>query len=210
MTEDRGTLRAVAWQELFPGLALFSAVRMALGFRSLLLAAVALVGTAAGWRVCGELMSKTDDPQLQAQIVSTRAWPWESEPAVGPLGWTSSMPDRPLGQPLPVDAWQTDSPLVRAWRAVTYPFEQIFAVDASFAQFVYWLACALWSLAVWAFFGGAITRIAAVRLGRQENISWKQLSALHCASGGHRISPRPCFRSWEPCCADCFWPCWVR
>jgi hypothetical protein len=40
----------------------------------------------------------------------------------------------------------------------------------------YWLLCALWSLVVWAFFGGAITRIAAVGFARQENVAWAKVA----------------------------------
>src|SRR5262249_40031106 len=33
------------------------------------------------------------------------------------------------------------------------------------------LLCGLWAVAVWALFGGAITRIAAMKLGREESVS---------------------------------------
>ena len=43
MVEERGTLGAIEWQEAFPAVRLFSAVRLALRFRALLLAAIGLV-----------------------------------------------------------------------------------------------------------------------------------------------------------------------
>jgi hypothetical protein len=36
------------------------------------------------------------------------------------------------------------------------------------------LVCAIWAAVVWAFFGGAITRIAAVQIAREEKISLKE------------------------------------
>jgi hypothetical protein len=67
-------------------------------------------------------------------------------------------------------------PLLVGWHEISTPFAQIFAADASFSQLVYWLVCALWSLVIWSFFGGAITRQAAVCIARQENLSWSQLA----------------------------------
>lgn len=165
MSEDPATLRAMAGEEAFSALRLVSALRMALNFRAILLAAIAVAGTSAGWRVCGELFKSTDNPQLQAQIAANSVWPWE-RPAVGV----------PVGHLTTLDAWREQSPLLVGWHEISTPFAQIFAADASFSQLVYWLVCALWSLVVWSFFGGAITRQAAVCIARQENLSWSQLA----------------------------------
>ena len=43
------------WQDIFPWLILFRSVRVAIGFRLLLLAALGLVGMVAGWRLCWNL-----------------------------------------------------------------------------------------------------------------------------------------------------------
>jgi hypothetical protein len=167
MTQDRETLRAVAWQEIFPVLHLFSALRIALHFRLLVLAALALVGTIAGWRVIGELFSDTDHAELLAQIDANRTWPWESTISV-----------TPIGQFLSLETWKREAPLLRAWNSISQPFVEIYRADASLVQWTYWLSCALWSLVIWAFFGGAITRIAAVSFARQENVSWSQVAGF--------------------------------
>ena len=167
MAEDRETVRAVSWQELFPVLQLVAALRIALGFRMLVLAAVALMGTAAGWRVLGEMFAGSENLELQAQIEANAAWPWEA-----PLAIT------PPGQLLSSETWRHESPLVTAWNTISLPFEQIYRADVTLVQWTYWLCCARWTLVVWAFFGGAITRIAAVGFARQENLGWGQVAGF--------------------------------
>ncbi len=120
-------LRAVDWRELFPSLALFSAVRMALGFRALLLAAVAIVGTSAGWRLSGELFDLEQDPVLKSDIELNSKWPWDWPPLVTPLGLS---PDESSSWPAVVGP---DSPMVRVWETVTAPFVEVFGAGASFA-----------------------------------------------------------------------------
>ena len=58
MSDERGTLREIAWLEVFPGLKLFSALRMAFNFRTLLLATVALVLARMGRELSSLLMAK--------------------------------------------------------------------------------------------------------------------------------------------------------
>jgi hypothetical protein len=168
---DRDTVRSVDWREVIPALHLFSALRIALNFRNLLLAALAIIFTLAGWQTCTKLFSNTTDPtfksvlDLQAERVGV--WPWE-RPIIRPQ----------VDELREVQGWQTQTPMLLAWRDLSTPFVRMFKAEASFPECVYWLTCALWSLAVWAFFGGAITRTAAVSFARQENLSWQQLSVF--------------------------------
>ncbi len=178
MSDEHGTLREIAWLEVFPGLKLFSALRMAFNFRALLLAAVAVIGTVAGWRICGELFRATSDAELQAEIKINSAWPWEGAYPGKVLENDQAAVATAIGPRSPLEAWLAESSLPLAWQSISLPFERIYAPGASFSHFVYWLACALWSLAVWAFFGGAISRMAAVSVARQENLSWGQLSGF--------------------------------
>lgn len=46
--------------------------------------------------------------------------------------------------------------------------------NASFLTRIYLLLCLIWSVAVWAFFGGVITRIAAVNFGGKDRVTLKQ------------------------------------
>jgi hypothetical protein len=58
-------------------------------------------------------------------------------------------------------------PLVKFLRPVIF----LINPNAGFWNQVYFLLTLLWTLATWAFFGGAITRMAAVQLTRKEKIS---------------------------------------
>jgi hypothetical protein len=166
MADDRGTIRAIAWEQVFPSLRLFSALRMALNFKALVLAAIAVTGTVAGWRALGQVFADSDNPQATAQI----DWPWDQPMAAAPF-------DRLISP----ETWQSHSPLLFAWKDLSAPFVHMYEAP-TFTNFTYLLCCALWSLLVWALFGGAITRLAAVAFARQENASLGQLAVF--------VSPR--------------------
>lgn len=61
------------------------------------------------------------------------------------------------------------------------PVVKVFDIDVSPLTRVYLLLCILWSLICWAFFGGVITRIAAVQLSGKDRISLGQ--AVHFVTG---------------------------
>ena len=58
------------------------------------------------------------------------------------------------------------------------PFRRLFQTDLSWGEFFYYLVGGLWTLCVWALFGGAITRVAAVRLGRDERVGLRRIGGL--------------------------------
>ncbi len=164
MVEERGTLGAIQWQEALPSVRLFSAVRLALRFRALLLAAIGLVLVSGGWHACGWLFSTSDNPDLQEQIRLQSSWPWEAaDVSVRADDFTS------------LEVWRERSPLVLAWQQIAAPFRQLYALDITFTHFVYLLTGALWTLAVWALVGGGITRLAAVSIAQQGAVSSKEL-----------------------------------
>jgi hypothetical protein len=95
--------------------------------------------------------------------------------------------DRLVAEPIDT-LWQ----LATNWRLVlqpvrdlTEPFQRLFDRDTDFRFTLVMLACALWAVLVWAIFGGAITRAAAVQLAREEKISL--VEALRF-SGGRFLS----------------------
>ncbi len=192
MSDDRGKLTSFDWPEIFPWLNLATALRLAIKPRVLVLAAVALLGTVAGWRICGSVCTHlfigsdeerseavfSNDPiqmaeqarigHFEATVRKLTAWPWE-QPT---LPQASA---RELSQSM--GSWWTENPLVQARLQITAPFEGLLDPHASLMEFVFLLLCAVWELVVWAFFGGAITRMAAVALARDEQLSWGQLTA---------------------------------
>lgn len=182
MADDRGTIRSIAWHQVFPALRILTAVRMALNFKALLLGAIAVAGMIAGWRVLGDLFHVSDSPPLVSTDLSYyTSWPW----------------DRPFEMP-PTDrmtsseVWYTYSPLVAAWNELAMPMKRMYQVAEAptFAGFMYLLCCGLWTLLIWTFFGGAISRQAAVAFARQENVSLGALARfVHGKAGAYMAAP---------------------
>lgn len=161
--DRRDTIRAIDWQRVFPALRIFSAVRMALNFKALLLAAIAVAGTVAGWRALDRLFAEeVPAAAAQSEFASYQVWPW----------------DRSFGMPTAdsltsLSTWYAYSPIVSVWHELSVPFRRMYHLyeTPTFTNFMFVLCCALWSLLVWSFFGGAISRLAAVAFARQENVS---------------------------------------
>lgn len=218
MADDRGTtrnstIRSIAWLDVFPPLRLFAAIRMALSFKVLLLAALALVGTVAGWRILGRVFAEPEVAALEtvpsepygtlqiwptpdrhadaepAAIELYRPWPWDAvshrerplpaEPSTlpqitfhepGSVKWSA-------GSHATLADWLIESPLGLAWFELASPFVRMYEAP-TWQRFAHLLCCALWGLVVWGFFGGAITRHAAVTFARHENVPFVGLLAF--------------------------------
>ena len=78
-SQERSTIRSIAWQQVFPSLRLLTAIRMALNFKALLLAAVAVAGTVAGWRVLDQIFADQEPARQFAdgEFGYYLLWPWE-------------------------------------------------------------------------------------------------------------------------------------
>lgn len=176
MLGDEGVLRRVAWSELFPWLILARCFRLAIRFRALVLAAAAILATLVGWALLGMALSVATGATSSAY--SLGQYPWQTLDALVPdhrhLGGTLG-----IAQPMPVfHAW---GPLVVAWEQLSRPFYQMFSEGITFGQVFFLGLCGLWALLVWAFFGAAITRTAAVELAAGDRIGWGPM-IRHAAS----------------------------
>lgn len=169
MPEDRGTIRQVAWTELFPWLDLLRVFRLAIQARFLLLSAVAVLLTYAGWWGAGKLFGGADNemprPLSVAPWVDVVADPASAEARRMPPGIMG--PGDMLLRPTSLAAG-AENPLVAAWHNLSAPFRQLFAPDLTVVGLAYFLVCALWVDLVWSFFGGVITRLAALQYTRGE------------------------------------------
>ncbi len=170
--QESGTLRKVAWSELFPWLILVRCFRIAIQVRQLLLGAAGVLVMATGWAFLGAVfpVSYGGSPQLQEHA----GCPW--------LAVTDAVPDWPawLQEPQPPseEARQPPRSALRAlsspWTEPSRPFGAIGHVDrdegtlARVGRVFVLLLYGLWALAVWAFFGGAITRSAALQLATRQ------------------------------------------
>ncbi|NUQ63125.1 MAG: hypothetical protein HUU20_11665 [Pirellulales bacterium] len=186
LDQNDGTLRSVAWLELFPWLGIFRCFRLAIGFRMLLLGAAGMLLTVSGWALLGFLFSGS--PEVAQQVEPYDGCPW--------LALTSLVPERPLGPSLPPHlpeagesselvapsqsyllrepgpVWWLAEPIYGTWEQLGRPARDLFDARVSWTRLVFLLLAVLWAIAVWAWFGGAITRVAAVRLAAEERVSW--------------------------------------
>ncbi len=177
---EQGLVRSVAWSELMPWLRLIRVFRVSISARVLLLSALATAITFSGWAVCYRLFRA--DPAAVAWMGEAADCPWmvvdrmvPNEPA---LPWDRPEPgqDAVSGQAelaAPRDAF------FGSWWVLVQPFWQSLDLQRGPTGLACLALCGLWSLATWAFFGGAITRIAAVELSCEERIGW--MAALRYA-----------------------------
>jgi hypothetical protein len=180
MSEDRGVLREIDWRELCPWLNLISALGIALRVRMLGLASVAVLVTIFGWWGIGRLFSGSEDPGLQTWIDGYSSCPWSAGKVPA-----AQLPDTRLHSALQIDPSAPmfspprlgefpSAPYRDAWWQLGAPFRQAFDLELTYVSLAFLVLCALWVVAVWSLFGGALTRMAAMQLGREEGIGLKQ------------------------------------
>jgi hypothetical protein len=182
MSSDSGLLRGVSWREFCPWLLILRTLRLATSTHLIVLALAGAVATPAGWWVVGKLLApsqgNTEEPTASGQapvpdpdmavIERLSRWPGSYgtdtglSPATRLLGVSHAPIDPVIGVP---------------YRMVE-PFRRLFDPRISWAKLFYFLLGGFWSLAVWAFFGGAITRVAVVRLGLDERVGLRDSVAF--------------------------------
>jgi hypothetical protein len=193
MAEDKVELRDMNFRQLLPWTELFQGFKVALDPKKLLLAAGGILVMAAGWSILGWAFynsrpepNPNDYADKETFEVNRRKWKLLHETA-GPDGQMRTLPwfeDRGPNPFLLVTgntaAWEQVQakgvvraelpvllePLVKFFRPVVY----LLHPDADFWSSIYFLLVLFWTLATWAFFGGAITRMAAVQIARKEKI----------------------------------------
>ena len=62
------------------------------------------------------------------------------------------------------------NPLAVAWEMLSRPLRRMFRLDIGLVRFVFLLLSAIWAAIVWAWLGGALTRMAAVQLTLEERL----------------------------------------
>lgn len=163
MADSKVTIRGVSWDELFPWLMLVRSVRIALLARVLVLGAVGLIATTLGWRVIGWVFSTSDDAVIQAFRHKASQWAWEESRELT-IALSARSADEIFHS---AQSGLLEAP-VALWMYLTRPFIDLFSADVSPMAFLYLLMCVVWELVVWGVFGGAITRVAALKFTRDE------------------------------------------
>ncbi len=105
------------------------------------------------------------------------AMPWNEYRGLNPYLFASALAEAPAG------SWfdALKQYVAEQIPVLTEPVSKLFLLvfklidpNASFLTRIYLLLCLFWSVAVWAYFGGVITRIAAVQLGGKERVTLRQ------------------------------------
>ena len=199
MTESNGpTIRAVSWCELFPWLGIVRAFRLAISVRAMILGAGGILLTVLVWGVIGMVFGTdpTNAPEsdVNAQVTGWlhpyTANPWSELIKVVPnrprildlvtpgsaLPKTAGVPTKPPAAgsntvDLPARPGLPVGPVRHCWPLLSAPATAgLSQTGFSLHSIVCVILCGLWGAAVWAFFGGAICRTAAVKLAADEQV----------------------------------------
>jgi len=186
MIENEGVaLRAIRWSEIFPWLSIARCFRLAGTLRLMVFGAVAVLLTLLGWWVIAEVFSHREE--------LNRSW-------TGSFGNQSvwqvidgTVPDQPFAHFVPsfpapenpsalprasglgIHVW---GPIIHTWTMLSRPVWQVLWSQSPTGEsltvrgFLSLLFSAVWSLAIWAYFGAAISRVAAVQLATGEQVGW--------------------------------------
>lgn len=165
MATDRIVVREIAWRELLPWLVIFRTFRLAKSLPLLFLATLGAVLTPVGWRI-GEALFVPDqlverDPQFAGRVEQNRLWPFERSATPVPNDGRFPRSVREIVEASP-------SVLDPIYFRFVDPLVGLLDARLTVTQAAYYVFGLLWMLIVWGFFGGAITRIAVVKLGREE------------------------------------------
>lgn len=183
MPEEKETRLVIEWKRLFPWWHIFRAFSIALDMRKLGLAIIGIVATWLGWALFawwfdpGEPKEVADSASYHQQVYLheiTREWKiW---PAHVQRGDPQLPPHRAVAELSPrlasLDYWMRQvpavlEPLERLIRPLTYFLHP----NVSWKSHIFAALGILWTLVVWGFVGGALTRIAAVEFARRDRIS---------------------------------------
>lgn len=162
---------------------------------------------AAVWLFWGDPSRIAEMPEAAGRMIEDGGysdWPWQVEAvdrsSAEKAGTGDDGPTAPPSADLPVDRsprivegvvsgvlgrdvrpeeadWLTYNPIFGSWLSISRPFRGLPAARLDLVRFSFLLLCGIWAVAVWSLFGGAISRIAAMRLCLDEKIGLRQALA---------------------------------
>ena len=174
--EQSNTVRSVAWFEVFPWLNLVRVFRLAISVRGLVLGAVGMLLTV----LCWGLIARVFCPAIFAvdSADATHPTTWLKPVAEQPwMTMTKTLPDATVQYPFSPEAANAQSsymqkdPVTVPWAMLTTPaWKSLSSTGFALHDAVCLILCGLTGVAIWAFFGAAICRTAAVRLAADEQM----------------------------------------
>jgi hypothetical protein len=186
MLENEGVaIRTIRWSEMFPWVGIAKCFRLAVTVRLLVFGAAATLLTLLGWWVIAGIFSSDGELSCSWAGAFHQQSAWQvidhSVPSRPLADWQQTLP--PPANPETLNSPGMDiqhgGPMLRPWALLNGPVWRLLSLDAATAEvaltardFFSLLFSAAWSLAVWAYFGAAITRVAAVQLASGEQVGW--------------------------------------
>jgi hypothetical protein len=167
MPTDRVVVREIAWRDIFPWLILFRTFRLAKSLPVLFLATLGAMLTPLGWRAAENffldetIVGRYDE--FSNIVWENRRWPGERNVLPPPNDGRTPSSVQDVLTTTPDSVQPVFLQFIRPWR-------EMIGTGVPLTRIAYYAFGALWMLLVWALFGGAITRMAAMRLGREERI----------------------------------------
>ena len=175
MPEARLSWESIPWNRICPWLRVTRLFWIAADPRKLVLATCGLLLMSLA-QEAGEALLSTGEPQPSSEATVTGpVWPWETR-----LGYDLWQTDDPLGE---VGLWFVDprgtlGRLASNWQVVLRPLDFLLIPLRSLGELPAptprWLSTSVALLTgtlIWAVFGGAIGRMAAVNFARDQQVS---------------------------------------
>lgn len=178
MDQRPDVLRRVSWRDLCPWLLLLRAFPVSLG-SVLLFGVLAAVMLPLGWRAAAGLLLTPEQREATWRFRGHEDFPGQRPPRIPPVTTPSALGhavwDRVDGSfqsfagslrrvfgGLPArGSREEQGPTTGPLRAPAPPTAR---------ERAYWVCGGLWTLLIWSFFGGAVSRSAALQLGREEKL----------------------------------------
>jgi len=155
MSQPQGTLYEIRWNEVCPWLILVRALRVSALIRVMALAFVGVLLTQWGWSAIDRVF--TENPAGLERLTDRQVKPIlrasDEVPKINDFVVRTA-----------------SGPLVRAWSWLAQPFAKLPNREATWQHSLALSLSGIWTILVWALFGGAITRISAVHLTRGETL----------------------------------------
>ncbi|MBI85949.1 MAG: hypothetical protein CMJ81_22355 [Planctomycetaceae bacterium] len=183
MPEQHVVMQSISWRDFCPWLILVRCFRLAISFQLLSLATLAVLLTPVGWWLCGQLLFEVDDGNFKntadnnytSQIINELA-SWPSAQAVTIPPHVPRSPEESNHFYQAVFRIVSHGPVLGVWRRLNLPFRHLLGEqEQTLSRFTYFLVGGLWTMLVWSFFGGALTRSAALQLSAEERPSFREV-----------------------------------